>query len=90
MMEEQTSVNDISKLPTLDLIYPILDKIAQAKNLKIFIFDYEDLKKYFNPRFKEVGLAVISRTEDGAIWNMKNYRHSYFFRSSDITANIAE
>jgi len=89
-MEEQTSIDDIRKLPTLDVIYPILDKIAQDKKLKIFIFDHERLKEYFTPKFKEVGMAVISKTEDGAIWNMKNYRHSYFFRSSDITVDTTE
>ena len=82
-MEEQKSIDDISQLPTLDVIYPILDKVAKAKNLQIFIFEYEELKKYFNPRFENIGLAVISKYKDNAIWNMKNYRHSYFFRSED-------
>ena len=83
MMEEQKSIDNINQLPTLDIIYPILDKIAKAKNLQIFIFEYEELKKYFNPRFENIGLAVISKYKDNAIWNMKNYRHSYFFRSAD-------
>lgn len=82
-MEEQKSIDDISQLPTLDVIYPILDREARIKNLQIFIFEYEELKEYFTPRFKEIGLLVVSSNKDNAIWNMKNYRHSYFFRSAD-------
>lgn len=83
MMEEQKSIDNINQLPTLDIIYPILDKMARSKNLQIFIFEYEELKQHFNPRFNNIGLLVVSSNKDNAIWNMKNYRHSYFFRSAD-------
>jgi hypothetical protein len=84
MEELKKSIDDIKDLPTLDEIYPLLDLEAKAKNLQIFIFEQEELKEYFTPKFKEVAVAVISKNKDGAIWNIKNYRHSYFFRLADI------
>jgi hypothetical protein len=77
---------ELAKLPTLDAIYPLLDKEARSKNLQIFIFDYEELKEHFTPKYEEVAVVTISKNKDTALWNIKNFRHSYLIRLSNTDA----
>lgn len=58
---------ELSKLPTLDAIYPLLDKESKIKNLELFVFEYEELKRYFTPRFKEVALVTLAKSKENAI-----------------------
>ena len=77
---------ELLKLPTLDVIYPLLEKEARSKNLQIFVFEYEELKEHFTPKYEKVALVTISKNKDTAIWNMKNFRHSYLIRIQDTDA----
>ena len=72
----------LDKLPTLDDLLPLL-RAEEAKGLKIFIFKNEELKQYFDPKFKNVNVVTIAKTEDSAIWNLKNYKHSYLFKTEE-------
>lgn len=73
----------VDNLPSLDDLYPLLDKEAKSKNLQIFIFDKEDLKEFFIPRFNNIAVVTIAKNKDNAIWNIKNYRHSYLIQVPD-------
>lgn len=70
----------LERLPTLDDLLPLL-KAEEAKGLKIFIFKNEELKEYFDPKNKNVNVVTVAKTEDSAIWNLKNYKHSYLFKT---------
>lgn len=72
----------LEKLPTLDDLLPLL-RAEELKGLKIFIFKNEELKQYFDPKFKNVNVATLAKTEDSAIWNLQNYKHSYLFKTAE-------
>lgn len=73
---------EIKHLPILDEILQPLQIEAERKKLNIYIFDNEDLKQYFTPKYKDVGVVTISKDGDGAIWNLQRFRHSFLFRST--------
>lgn len=75
--------NIIKNLPSLDELYPLLDKEAKSKGLQIFIFDKEDLKEFFIPRFNNIAVVTIAKNQDNAKWNIKNYKHSYLIQVPD-------
>jgi len=75
--------SEFKKLPTLEEIYPILEKQAKQKKLEVFLFEYEDLEKYYTPKMKNLAVLTISKNQKGAIWNLQNRRHSYLIRVTD-------
>ena len=75
---------DLAAMPTLEEMYPILEKIAKQKKLEVFLFENKDLEKYYTPKFKNIGVLTVSSDEEGAEWNLKNRRHSYLVRIEDI------
>ena len=74
---------EFAKLPTLEEIYPILERQAKQKKLEVFLFEHEDLEKYYTPKMKDLAVLTISSNQEGAIWNLQNRRHSYLIRTND-------
>jgi hypothetical protein len=64
-------------MESLDVILELANKEASGKDLKVFVFKEEELKKYFTVKYKEIAVVTIARNLDSAIWNLKNYKHSY-------------
>lgn len=70
----------IDDLPGESIILPLLEIEAQQKNLKVFVFKDEELKKYHTPISDEVGVALLAKNEDNAKNNIANLRRCYTIR----------
>lgn len=60
-----------------DIIIPILEKEAQIKNLKVFLFKDEELREYYANANPDVGIALLARDESSAKFNIQNLRRCY-------------
>ncbi|MDC7242639.1 MAG: hypothetical protein PQJ44_01350 [Sphaerochaetaceae bacterium] len=59
-------------------LMPILSKEAASKNLIIYHFKNEELKDLdLQTKYKDIEALVLSKTKDGAIFNLRNLRYSY-------------
>ena len=70
-------LNEMLNLPELKEVLVLAEKDAASKGLKVFIFRKEDLEKYFAVRSEKFVVVTVSRNMDTAVWNMRNFRHSY-------------
>ena len=73
--------DELDKLPTRSSFLPLLEMEAKSKNLKIFIFEKEDLEKHFTLKYPDIEAIVVSKNEDTALWNLKNFKHSYLVKA---------
>jgi len=73
----QTEVEDVILAEEL---LPMLKIEADSKNLKVFVFNNEEIKKYFTPKSDNLGIALLAKDEDNAIYNIKNLRKCYLIR----------
>jgi hypothetical protein len=65
------------QLLDLDIITPILEKEAEIKRLKVFLFRDEELKKYYANANPDVGVILLARDESSAKFNIQNLRRCY-------------
>ena len=77
--------SELMKLPMIDEILPLADNEASRKGLNVFVFEEEDLKGMFTVKYKDLAVVTISKDIDGAVWNLKNFRHSYLVRVKTST-----
>lgn len=78
-------MDDLSKeldlLPELEEVLIAAGKEAIPKNLKVFIFSKDELQEYFTVRTDKLVVVTVARNMDTAIWNLKNFRHSYLAKA---------
>lgn len=65
------------QLLELDIIMPILEKEAEIKGLKVFLFKDEQLREYYANANPEVGVVLLARDESSAKFNIQNLRRCY-------------
>lgn len=61
-------------------LIPKLESLAELKGLKVFLFQGEDLKKYFSNVSSEIGVALMASSEENARWNLQNFRKCYWIK----------
>ena len=69
-------VNKNELLP-LSLINLFLEKEAELKGLKVYIFNNEEITKYYNVADKNIGVALLAKDDNNALFNLKNLRKCY-------------
>ena len=57
----------------------LLHREALSKDLKVFVFEEEDLKIFFPLTVKKenIAVALLAKNEDNAIYNLKNQHKCY-------------
>ena len=63
-----------------DVIMPVLNKEAQIKGLKVYLFKDAELKDVYPNANPDVGIALLAKNEDSAKWNLQNLRRCYLVR----------
>lgn len=79
-LENRKSGNDIDSILKESDLIPLLEKEAELKGLKVFIFSNEELKLYFSPVNEIIGMALLARDEDSARFNLRNLRRCYLIQ----------
>ena len=69
-------VNKNELLP-LSLINLFLEKEAELIGLKVYIFNNEEIAKYYNVADKNIGVALLAKDDNNALFNLKNLRRFY-------------
>ena len=67
----------VEKLLSLSFIRPILEKEAELKNLNVYLFNNEEIIKYYNVSDKNIGVILLAKDENNALFNLKNLRKCY-------------
>ena len=67
----------VEKLLSLSFIKPILEKEAELKNLNVYLFNNEEIIKYYNVSDKNIGVILLAKDENNALFNLKNFRKCY-------------
>ena len=67
----------VEKLLSLSFIKPILEKEAELKNLNVYLFNNEEIIKYYNVSDKNIGVILLAKDDDNALFNLKNLRKCY-------------
>ena len=70
-------LNEMLNVPDLEEVLVLAEKEAASKGLNVFIFKKEDLEKYFTVRSEKFVVVTVGRNMDTAVWNLRNFRHSY-------------
>lgn len=68
-----------------NLIMPLLRKVAQENGWRTFLFKDEELRKVFPNANEDVGVALMSKNEDTALWNLKNLKRCYLVKLNKNT-----
>ena len=69
---------EIKDLTENEVLMLALYKQALILNLDLFIFEKEELRKYFTiDETKDFAIAIISKNRDNAICNLQNKRRCY-------------
>lgn len=79
-MLERDFQEELKKIPLIDDLLPLVDTHASSLGLMVFIFTPEDIKEYFQAAAPDLGMVTISSEPDNAIWNIRNFKHSYLAR----------
>ena len=67
----------VEKLLSLSFIKPLLEKEAELKNLNVYLFNNEEIIKYYNVSDKNIGVILLAKDENNALFNLKNLRKCY-------------
>lgn len=84
---EEIVDNDL-KLPDLNDVLPLAKLEADSKGLQVFVFEKQDLEKYFTVKIDTIGVVTISKNIDSALWNLQNFRHSYLVKIPESTDKV--
>lgn len=76
---ERTTAN-VNDLLIEEDVVAALEVLAAEKNLKVFTFKDDELEKYYPQASPAIGVALMSKNLDGAIWNLRNQRRLLLFR----------
>lgn len=74
------------EIPQEEELLPILYEVAKLKDLQVFIFREDNLKKYYPNSEKDIGVALMANNEDNAIYNIKNLRRCYLYKLKDTVS----
>ena len=67
-------------LVKLEDLMPLLQQDAINKGLKIFIFENSEIKEFFNSKRDDVGVILLAKNKDNALFNLKNLRRCYLVK----------
>lgn len=67
-------------LVKLEDLMPLLQREAINKGLKIFIFENSEIKEFFNSKRDDVGVILLAKNKDNALFNLKNLRKCYLVK----------
>ena len=67
-------------LVKLEDLMPLLQREAINKGLKIFIFENSEIKEFFNSKRDDVGVILLAKNKDNALFNLKNLRRCYLVK----------
>ena len=67
----------VEKLLSLSFIKPLLEKEAELKNLNVYLFNNEEIIKYYNVSDKNIGVILLAKDDNNALFNLKNLRKCY-------------
>ena len=67
----------VENLLSLSFIKPLLEKEAKVKNLNVYLFNNEEIIKYYNVLDKNIGVILLAKDDDNALFNLKNLRKCY-------------
>ena len=67
-------------LVKLEDLMPPLQREAINKGLKIFIFENSEIKEFFNSKRDDVGVILLAKNKDNALFNLKNLRKCYLVK----------
>ena len=70
----------LKELLTEEEMLDKLGQVAESKGLKVFVFKGKDLEKEYPESNPAVGVALMSKDEDSAKWNLRNLRRCLLFR----------
>jgi hypothetical protein len=59
---------------------PLLKLEAEERNLNVYVFDNEEVKKYYNTKSEDLGIALLAKDEDNAKYNLRTLRKCYLIR----------
>ena len=79
MIEIEQSQN-VEEVALSTELLPWLEELAKAKNLNVYVFDNEETTKYYNTKSDTLGIALLAKDEDNALYNIKNLRKCYLIR----------
>lgn len=79
MVEIEQSQN-VEEVALSTELLPWLEELAKAKNLNVYVFDNEETTKYYNTKSDKLGIALLAKDEDNALYNIKNLRKCYLIR----------
>lgn len=74
------NIENVEDVLLAEDLLPMLKIEADSKNLKVFVFDNDELKKYFTPKSDTLGVALLAKDKDNALYNFKNLRKCYLIR----------
>ena len=63
-----------------DELISLLQDEAKKLGLNIYVFSNEEVAKYFTTKSNKIGVILLARDEDNAIYNLKNRRRSFIVK----------
>lgn len=77
-MEEENVIDpkQVIELSDAEQLMFALYRKALELNLEIFLFEKEELLKYYNV-VKDIAIVTIAKNKDNAIWNLQNQKRCY-------------
>lgn len=76
-------IDNVEDIILANELLPILEKEANSKGLNVYVFTNEEVNKYFTTKSKYLGMALLAKDEDNALWNLKNLRKCYMIRFTE-------
>ena len=58
-------------------LLPLLEMDAMRKGLQVHFFNNEEISKFFKTERSDVGVLLLARDAESALWNLKNLRKCY-------------
>lgn len=58
-------------------LMPVLEGVAELKGLQVFLFKGEELREYYGVHSEKIGVALMAKTKDNAIHNLRRLSKCY-------------
>ena len=80
-LENRKPGDDIDSILKESDLIPLLQKEAEIKGLRVFVYNNEQLiEENFKPVNEIIGVALVARDEDSARFNLRNLRRCYLIQ----------
>lgn len=88
-MEEENVIDpkQAVELTDTEQLMFALYKLALRLNLDIFIFEKDEVEKYFRITKDDIAIVTIAKNRDCAIWNLQNQRRCYMINDYNKEQN---